>query len=143
MGLAAEIRPGSVQERELERIAALLRQSHGAARLVDADGVAVDVPDALVGVLGQVVDQLRAGNGVTVAPLYAELSTFDAAEILNVSRPHVIKLIDRGDLAHRMVGTHRRLRLLDVLEYRDRQEAASTAALDELTREAEELGLYD
>ena len=86
---------------------------------------------------------MKAGNGVSVIPLHAELTTVEAAELLNVSRPFLIKQLDRGALAHHMVGTHRRLRLVDVLAYRDQVDATANEALDAMTAEAEELGLYD
>jgi excisionase family DNA binding protein len=143
MTIAAEIRPGSVEGRDLELIERALARSGSPARLVAVDGTTVDIPQQLVGVLEAVVEQLRAGNGVSVAPLHAELTTVEAAELLNVSRPHLIKLLDRGELPHRMVGTHRRLKLIDVLTYRDDQDATAREALDEMTRQAEELGLYD
>jgi excisionase family DNA binding protein len=143
MTIAAEIRPGSVEGRDLELIERALARSGSPARLVAVDGTTVDIPQQLVGVLEAVVEQLRAGNGVSVAPLHAELTTVEAAELLNVSRPHLIKLLDRGEFPHRMVGTHRRLKLLDVLTYRDEQDATAREALDEMTRQAEELGLYD
>lgn len=143
MTTASEIRPGSVEGRELTLIKRALRRGDSPARLVNADGTTVDIPDELAGVLEAVVEHLKAGNGVSVAPLHEELTTAEAAQLLNVSRPHLIKLLDRGDLAFRMVGTHRRLRFVDVLTYRDRTDAAARAALDELTRHAEELGLYD
>lgn len=143
MTIAAEIRPGSVEGRDLELIERALARSGSTARLVAVDGTTVDIPQQLVGVLEAVVEQLRAGNGVSVAPLHAELTTVEAAELLNVSRPHLIKLLDRGELPHRMVGTHRRLKLIDVLAYRDEQDATAREALDEMTRQAEELGLYD
>lgn len=144
MSSAVEIRPGSVEARELAVIErALARDGEVAARLVDAHGDTVDVPSELVGVLMAIVQHLKAGHGVTVASLQAELTTVEAAELLNVSRPHLIKLLGGGALPFRMVGTHRRLRLVDVLAYRDRQDAAAREALDELTRQAEDLGLYD
>jgi excisionase family DNA binding protein len=145
MSMAAEIRPGSVAARELALIERAL--SHAgvttASRLVDVDGAPVEMPAALVEALKTIVGHLKAGNGVAVAPMHAELTTVEAAELLNVSRPHLIKLLDAGALAFRMVGTHRRLRLVDVLAYRDRRDTESHLALDELTRHAEELGLYD
>jgi len=142
----AEIRPGSVEQRELALVERALDRAAGdrhAARLIDADGTPVDVPEQLVEVMMAIVQHLRAGHGVSVAALHAELTTVEAAELLNVSRPHLIKLLDNGAVAFRMVGTHRRVRLVDVLAYRDREDAEAPAALDELTVQAEELGLYD
>jgi excisionase family DNA binding protein len=122
---------------------ALARDGSAVPRLVDLDGDAIEVPAELIEVLVAIVQHLKAGHGVTVASLQAELTTVEAAELLNVSRPHLIKLLDGGALPFRMVGTHRRLRLVDVLAYRDRQDAVAREALDELTRHAEDLGLYD
>jgi excisionase family DNA binding protein len=122
---------------------ALTREGVKGARLVASDGDTVEMPAELVGALRTIVEHLRAGHGVSVASLQAELTTVEAAELLNVSRPHLIKRLDGGALPFRMVGTHRRLRLVDVLAYRDQQDAASREALDELTRHAEDLGLYD
>ena len=141
--MAAEIRPGTVDERELTVIATALARSDQSFRLVDADGSPIDVPGELVVMLRAVVEQLRAGNGVSVASVHAELTTVEAAEILGVSRPHLVKLLEQGAMPHRMVGSHRRVRLIDVLAYRDRQDEQSRRALDELTAQAEELGLYD
>ena len=143
MSMAAEIRPGTVDERELTVIATALARSGQSIRLVDTDGNPIDVPGELLAMLRAVVEQLRAGNGVSVASLHAELTTVEAAEMLGVSRPHLVKLLEQGAMPHRMVGSHRRVRLVDVLAYRDRQDEQSRRALDELTAQAEELGLYD
>jgi len=75
--------------------------------------------------------------------MHAELTTVEAAQLLNVSRPYLIKQLEAGELSFHMVGTHRRLRLVDVLAYRDRIDAQAGAALAALTEHAEELGLYD
>jgi excisionase family DNA binding protein len=83
-------------------------------------------------IFGQIVDLLTKianGNAVSIVPIDAELTTQQAAHFLNVSRPHVIKLIERGDLPHRMVGTHRKVPARAVLTLRDRTEAAQAAAI--------------
>ncbi len=141
--MAAEIHPDTVDQQELSLIAAALARTGHGRLLVDADGEPIAVPSELMLLLRAVVEQLRAGNGVSVAPLHAELTTVEAAELLGVSRPHLVKLLDQGAMPHRMVGSHRRVRLVDVLAYRDRQDEQSRRALDELTAQAEELGLYD
>ena len=143
MSVAAEILPGILDEQDLTRVASALAQQDHPPTLVDADGQPVAVPEQLVVVLRAVVDELRAGRGVSVASLHAELTTAEAAELLAVSRPYLVKLLEGGAIPFRKVGTHRRVRLVDVLAYRDRQDARSRQALDELTSHAEELGLYD
>ncbi len=112
-------------------------------RLVGPDGSTTELPEGIHELLVTIVEQLKAGNGVTVIPMHAELTTVEAAELLNVSRPFLIKQLEAGALPYHMVGTHRRLRLADVLAYRDRMDAESEQALAAMSAEAEELGLYD
>jgi excisionase family DNA binding protein len=139
-----EVRPGEVAPRDLaafERVLEPLRRG-AAARLVGPDGDAIELPEGIHELLVSIVENLKAGNGVTVIPMHAELTTVEAAELLNVSRPYLIKQLQAGELPHHMVGTHRRLRLADVLAYRDRMDQEAEAALAAMTAEAEELGLY-
>lgn len=142
-----EVRPGAVRPEDLD---AFVRALEGIAphvgqtpRLVGPDGVEIELPEGIHALLVSIVENLQAGNGVSVIPMHAELTTVEAAEILNVSRPFLIKQIEAGVLPHHMVGTHRRLRLADVLAYRDRVDAEAEDALAAMTAEAEDLGLYD
>lgn len=138
-----EVRPGEVALQDLAAFERVLEpMSHGAARLVGPDGDAIELPEGIHELLVSIVENLKAGNGVTVIPMHAELTTVEAAELLNVSRPYLIKQLQAGELPYHMVGTHRRLRLADVLAYRDRMDRESEAALAAMTAEAEELGLY-
>jgi excisionase family DNA binding protein len=140
-----EVRPGEVAPRDLatfERLLEPLRRGAAAARLVGPDGDAIELPEGIHELLVSIVENLKAGNGVTVIPMHAELTTVEAAELLNVSRPYLIKQLQAGELPYHMVGTHRRLRLADVLAYRDRMDQEAESALAAMTAEAEELGLY-
>ncbi len=142
-----EVRPGTLRPEELagfERVLeALSAHERGTARLVGPDGTGIDLPEGIHDLLVSIVDHLKAGDGVSVIPMHAELTTVEAAELLNVSRPFLIKQLEAGELPHHLVGTHRRLRLADVLTYRDRMDRNAGEALDALTAEAEALGLYD
>lgn len=140
-----EVRPGSVRPDQLDDVERLLGHVRAGrpARLVAPDGTEIELPGGLHALLVSIVEQLKAGNGVTVIPMHAELTTVEAAELLNVSRPFLIKQIEAGAIPHHMVGTHRRLRLADVLAYRDRMDTQAGDALDALVAEAEELGLYE
>lgn len=109
----------------------------------DAPETKVGVPAAALKLFIEVLDELARGNAVTVAPVHAELTTQQAAELLGVSRPHLVKLLEEGALPHRKVGTHRRIRLADVLDYQHADEASRREVHRALTREAEELGLYN
>jgi excisionase family DNA binding protein len=101
------------------------------------------LPDSVLELLGEIVDELADGHSVTVAPLDREVSTQVAAELLNVSRPFLIKQLEAGQVPFRRVGTHRRIRLADVLRYRARLEADAERAYSELVSLSEELGLYE
>lgn len=139
-----EVRPDALGADALNAIGrALDGTATGASRLVGRDGQTIDLPEGLESLLVSIVENLRAGNGVSVIPLHAELTTVQAADLLNVSRPYLIKQIETGEVAHHMVGTHRRLKLVDVLAYRDRLAADANEALDAMTAEAEDLGLYE
>jgi excisionase family DNA binding protein len=89
----------------------------------------VEVPAEVYRMLRHVVEALRQGLAVTIAPQTTTLTTQQAAELLGVSRPTVIKLLDKGDVPFERVGTHRRILLRDLLAYRERRRAEQYAAL--------------
>lgn len=90
-----------------------------------------------------VLAELANGNAVTVAPVHAELTTQQAADLLNVSRPYLIRLLDEERMPYRRVGNRRKVQLVDVLDYKRHDDTRRQEVLDELSREAEDLGLYD
>lgn len=103
------------------------------------DGIAL--PAAALGLLAQILGELAKGNPVTVLPHDAELSTQQAADLLRVSRPFVIKLVDEGQIPCRKVGLHRRIRLADVLRFKQNNERERDVALEQLQAEAQALNL--
>lgn len=107
--------------------------------LVLDDGNRIALPKAARAQVASVLDAVAAGRDITVVDHERLLTTQQAADLLRVSRPHVVKLVDLGELPHEMVGTHRRLRAGDVLAYRDLRAAERRSKLDELTRHSEEL----
>lgn len=94
----------------------------------------VELPREAVEALLEIARTLARGRQVHLVPHESELTTQAAAELLGVSRPHLITLIDRGELTCRMVGTHRRLNAEDVLAYRARRNEARRDAVREVQR---------
>lgn len=106
------------------------------------DAEVIVLPPDAVRLFVRTLAELANGRAVTIAPIDAELTTQQAAELLNVSRPYVVSLLDNGAMPYRKVGSRRRVRLEDVLAYREGSQRRSREALAELARESQELGLY-
>ena len=129
-------------EEGLERL--LETQGAREADLVIEDGVArIRVPPPAVEAFRVVIRKLLEHGAVGVVGVEEELSTQEAAELLNVSRQYVVRLMDEGRLAHHMVGTHRRASLQDVLALKRERDAKRRGALGKLIRLSEEYGLYE
>jgi excisionase family DNA binding protein len=109
----------------------------------DVPEVRVTVPIEAFRLFIDLLDRLSQGSAVTIARYDHELTTQQAAELLNVSRPYLVKLLERGEIPFRKVGSHRRVLLRDVLDYQRRDDARRDQILRELIRESEDLGLYE
>ena len=107
----------------------------------ESRGVSVTVPREAFDLFLEILGQMANGNAVTIVPVHAELTTQQAAELVNVSRPFLIGLLDEGKIPYRLVGTHRRIKFSDLLAYQQQDGAERKNVLDELTAEAEKHGL--
>ncbi len=103
----------------------------------------IELPAGAAAVLRDVMQIIAAGHGLTVVPLHSELTTKQAADILNVSRPYLIKLLDAGEIPFHKVGSHRRIRTEDVMRYQQTLRDQQEVILDQMVAEAQEMGLYD
>lgn len=101
----------------------------------------VHLPASAVQMLMDILVNISQGNAVQVVPVHAELTTQQAADILMVSRPYLVKLLDEKKIEHRKVGSHRRIRYNDLLKFKEQEERARKAVLDELAAEAQELDM--
>jgi excisionase family DNA binding protein len=139
-------RDAELAQRAARRIGEYLTTHPGADPVTINGELAGDdalvVPREATVLLAQVLGYLASGEGVTIMPESAELTTQQAAEFLNVSRPYLIKLLETGKIPFRLVGTHRRVRFRDLREYKNRDDLERRRAADDLTGLSQELGLY-
>ncbi len=115
------------------------------AALLGPDGQTVPLPMEAYRILVKVVESMRAGKAITVAPLDQRLTTQEAADFLGISRPTLVKLLEQGEIAYERpaAGRHRRVRLADVLDFQSRKREVRRTTLDQMTADAVEAGLYD
>jgi excisionase family DNA binding protein len=97
------------------------------------------LPGHVVQLLLDILSEMAQGNAISVMPIHAELTTQEAANMLNVSRPHLVKLVDNGEIPCHKVGTHRRVLAQDVLNYKQHIDAQRHNVLDELTALSQEM----
>jgi excisionase family DNA binding protein len=117
--------------------------SEAPAYLVGPDNTRIAIPEPLFRILRQAANLLSRGERITLAPVHKELSTQEAADLLNVSRPHLIKLLDNGTIQHDKTGRNRRVKFGDVVRYMKQRDEERRQRLRNLIRSSEEMGLYD
>ena len=146
----ASIDPGDVDTEVAGRAARRISDylsSHPGEDLIEALGEvgaddALVIPRPTVVMLAQVLSLLESGHGVQIIPKDAELTTQQAADVLNVSRPYIIGLLESGQIPFRKVGRHRRITFEALMEYKRQDDLKRRAAADDLADLSQDLGLY-
>ena len=125
------------QVRELHRLLKL-----GTPALVGPGDERVDLPESVYTILKEVVRNMQLGRSVTILPEKEDLTTQKVADLLSVSRPHVVKLLESGEIPFHKSGSHRRVYLKDALDYSKRSDAARRRILAAIAKRAYDEGLY-
>ncbi len=138
------VQPTEQDARAAQHIDAVLHAQRAprSARLIAPTGEHVELPEAVYSALHQVVHLLAQGRAVAIIPYSKMLTTQQAAELLNVSRPYLVSLLEAGKIPFQRVGTHRRIRFNDLLQYRTRRDEERRQKLAHVTRLSQKLGLY-
>lgn len=126
----------------LEQMNELLRPEHSQVKLVGPGNEMIPVPESIYHLLRKIVPLLKVGKAVSFMPQEYELSTQQAAALLNVSRPFLVKLVEQGGIPYHMSGTHRRIYASDLLTYKQQRDRQCRRTLDELTQMSQDLGFY-
>lgn len=146
LGNSASVESVLAQEKEAQTFKELERilQIEGSkVKLLGANGEQIDIPESLHQVLHHVVQAFVKGRIISIIPENCEMTTQQAADFLNVSRPYLIKLLEQGEIPHIKVGTHRRVPFQDLMKYKEQRDSKRRQALQELIEMSEEAGLYE
>ena len=145
--------PVSAPPEQQAQVAALSRAMEGMVqaprrrapecRLVGPGGEAISIPESVFYVLERVAEVMARGDSITVVPVGKEVTTQQAADLLNVSRQYLVRLLDEGRIPFRKTGKHRRLRIQDVLAFKEERDKDRRAGLRALSRLTQDLGGYD
>lgn len=122
--------------------AAHFRKQRSACRLVGPTGEGITIPESIFYVLERVAEVMARGDSVTVVPVGKEMTTQQAADMLNVSRQYLVRLLDEGRIPHTKTGRHRRVRIEDVLAFKELRDQERKTSLDVLTQLSEDFGGY-
>lgn len=139
----------SVAPKESERrsinllVEAFKKENPNKPILRGPNGFEIELPDSVFKALIQVVNLMMRGQAVSIIPVTKEVTTQEAADFLNVSRPYLVKLLEQHEIPYTLVGTHRRIRFSDLLAYKQSRDAKRMEGLAEIARISEDEGMYE
>jgi excisionase family DNA binding protein len=131
------------EARAIKYLDLVLGSKTSQAKLVGTDGEEILIPESVYFVLRQVIHLMASGRAVSVVPLEHELTTQEAADFLNVSRPFLIKLLEQKKIPYIKVGSHRRIRFEHLMAYKQQREQERRQCLKELTQFSQDEGFYE
>jgi excisionase family DNA binding protein len=137
--------PAPPKEAEKQQAAKLYRMliHDGTAYLVGPDNLKIELPPSIYDILVKVVENMQEGKAIALVPLLEELSTQAAADLLGVSRQFFVRELEAGKLPFHRAGSHRRIYLKDVLDYKKQRETSRAESIDRMAQISEEAGIYD
>jgi excisionase family DNA binding protein len=134
---ASRLMSEALDRSEARRIALVEENADG------SDIARLEVPPATLRLLSQILALIARQQTLVLYPESSELTTKQAAEVVGVSRPFLIRVLEAGEIPYRKVGRHRRVLMKDVLAYKEKMQVKSRSAMDELVKLSEEMGGYD
>jgi len=139
-------KPTAIEQTTAKQAVATLKQITAASKpeailILEVQGKVIPVPPTAVKLLEKLLDEMALGNSVEVTSVSQELTTQEAANLLQVSRPHLVKLLETGKIPSKKVGSHRRVRRADVLKYDSDLKEIRRKGLEFLAKEAQDMGL--
>ncbi|MBD1832337.1 helix-turn-helix domain-containing protein [Cyanobacteria bacterium FACHB-472] len=131
------------EAQDIKQLQRILNLENSQLKLVAANGEEIYIPESVHQVLREVVHAMSLGQAISIVPHKCELTTQEAADLLNVSRPYLIKLLEKGELPYITVGTHRRIRSEDLMKYKEQRDTKRREGLKELTQFLQDEGFYE
>ncbi len=135
---------GDEERANLERIEELYEQQPASVIkfITPSEEEIIQLPESVMRIVQRAVHLMARGEAVSIVPVHKELTTQQAADLLNISRQYLVRLLERGEIPFTKAGTHRRIKFGDLMEYKRCRDQRRRSKLDELTRLNEELGFY-
>ncbi|MDB9306118.1 helix-turn-helix domain-containing protein [Nodularia spumigena CS-591/12] len=127
----------------IKQLEHIVKQEKCELELVTTNGEKITIPDSVYQILRQIVQAMALDKNVSIVTYNPEVTTQQAADLLNVSRPYMIELLEQGEIPYMIVGTHRRVKFEDLKKYKQQRDTQRSQILDELIAESQELGFYE